>query len=286
LTWRRKRQIVAAMDNRSQCQQCGARLDDDDLECRSCGTKTQRGQDAKQQLDQEPWQAKVQRLEDRELARPPRRVPTAHAIAAFSPLWTSVFAAVVIISSYFARLAESHAGAGALIGVPLVLFLAMVVRGARRNALLRDGIASRAELVEARASGSLEASGIKYSDGWDVQVSGYQGAAYRNVLRLWGMGGKNATFTDNFPLGGFPYEGEIYLLDPNRPSRHIGVRSFSIPLRPDASGQWRVWPEAKKRLAVRIVIGILCLAAAGTAIWFDSTTRASAEPASQAAELE
>lgn len=273
-------------DDRSQCPQCGAKLDGDDRDCSSCGATTQRGREARQQLDQEPWQAKVQQLEDRELGLPPRPVPMAHAIAAFSPVWISLVAAAVVVASRLATLAESAPLAGLLIGVPVVLLLAMVLRGARRYALLRDGIASRAELVEARATGSLEASGIKTSDGWDVQVSGYQGPAYRNVLRLWGAGGKNATFTDNFPLGGFPYRGEIFLLDPNRPSRHFGVCSFSIPLRPDA-GQWRVWPEAKKRLGLRIALGILCLTVAATAIWFDSQqARLSADSVPQAAEME
>jgi hypothetical protein len=244
-----------------KCQACRARISESDLKCESCGAGTRFGDKAKQQKSSKISQSKWDKLLVNDLVRPPRRVPFAHALSAFSPVLTSLITAVFIIAMQISQTIESIYGASAVILPPTIFLLWMLFRGVRRYTLLRNGIASRAEYVKGVSHQGRSWGDGKIYDGWDMCATSYSyNCVYgKKVLRLSVPDGDSTTIIYR---KSWPYKGEIFLLDPKRPSHNSRVGSFSIPLRPDSSGQWKVWPRARTILLVHSIISILFLLAA------------------------
>lgn len=173
------------------------------------------------------------------LAEPPRRVPFAFRMAAFSWSWWELFGVIMGITAPIALwgFVPTAIPAGFIAAVATIAFL----RGRKnltRGALLRWGKVATVSDADELSRGTYY-SGMTYNNmivpqatGWDVTRRYYSGPASVTEVRytLDGVAGV-------LKLRGLPYAGGVILADSRKPSVALCVSSFPYAVKPDADGE-------------------------------------------------
>jgi hypothetical protein len=143
-----------------------------------------------------------------------------------------------------------------LAGVGGLVLLGLLWVGYRRYVLLRVGEASRAEVVKIKTSSAGYQNAHFYPcEGWQKGNVNYTGPSSKTILRLWGRNGASYTFKLGGFSGGIGYREGVYLMHPDNPKHHASVCSFGGSIIPGPGGQWKVWPQLKRRLIIELVVG-------------------------------
>ncbi len=138
-------------DADKSCPQCGARNPHLVDRCISCSSPFPRPSlEAEGEIHD--WKERQAKLADNALGAPPRAVPLLLIIAAFGPIISSLFlSAMLVMHRVGAQLpiAELRLALWGLLGLG---FLVFVLRGLKRTALLRSGVAAAGEFLEQRST--------------------------------------------------------------------------------------------------------------------------------------